>query len=187
MVLATRKSNPYQLVVGMSGLALGDRFVQIGCAHGGRLGAMAARVGLSGHAAVVVPDEATATRARKGAEGAGVFIEIKVEPLERLPFDAGTFELAIVDDTDGLMATMPPPARLRVLQEALRVLEPGGRALIIGTLPASGLGALFGRGRKTPPLNAEPLLAEAGFLLTRVLGESEGLRFTEAVKRRAGV
>ena len=39
-----KKSDPYLLIVGMTGVKRGDRFVQIGCAHGGRLGAIAACV-----------------------------------------------------------------------------------------------------------------------------------------------
>jgi ubiquinone/menaquinone biosynthesis C-methylase UbiE len=185
MLPATRKTDPYQLVTGMSGLKLGDQFVQIGCAHGGRLGALAARIGLSGRAAVVVPDAAAAERARKGASNAGVFVEIEVGPPTQLPFDADAFELAIVDDTDGLLGAMAPDQRLLVLAESVRVLRPGGRVLVIGALPASGLSALLGRGAKTPPLEAEPVLQAAGFVLTRVLGEREGLRFTEGSKKRS--
>lgn len=185
MLPAARKSDPYQLVVGMSGLKLGDRFLQIGCAHGGRLGAMAAKIGLSGRAAVVVPDESSAARARKGGEEAGAFIEIETAPLTRLPFESDAFELAVIDDTGGLLATMTADNRVGVLREALRILKPGGRAQVVGALPASGLSALFSRGPKVPPLDAEPVLTAAGFTLTRVLGEGEGLRFTEGAKRRA--
>jgi len=186
MLPATRKSDPYQLVTGMSGLKLGDRFVQIGCAHGGRLGAVAAKVGLSGRAAAVVPDDAAAERARKGASDAGVFVEIEVAPLTKLPFDDHAFQLAIVDDTDGLLGAMSPDQRAQVLSEALRVLRPGGRALVVGALPATGFKSMFGRGPKTAPLDAEPLLHAAGFVLSRILGEREGLRFTEGSKKRVG-
>lgn len=185
MLPARRQSDPHQLVVGMSGLKLGDRFLQIGCAQGGRLGALAVKVGLSGHAAAAVPDDAAANRARKGAEQAGAFVEIVTGSLRMLPFEADAFGLVIVDDTDGLLGTMTSDERVGVLREVYRVLAPGGRAQVVSALPASGLGALFSRGPKTPPLDAEPLLDAAGFSLTRVLGEREELRFTEAVKRRA--
>src|ERR1700709_651158 len=64
----------HPLVVGMVGTKMGERFVQIGCAHGGRLGAVAAKVGLSGRAVAIMPDEASAARARKGAAEGGVVI-----------------------------------------------------------------------------------------------------------------
>ena len=35
-----KRDDPYALVVGMTGVKMGDRFVQIGCAHGGRLAAV---------------------------------------------------------------------------------------------------------------------------------------------------
>src|SRR5207302_10461556 len=101
-----RRADPYSLIVGMSGVKMGDRFVQIGCVHGGRLGAMAAKVGLSGHAAAVVPDEAAAARARKGAAEAGALVEVEIAPPTRLPLAGGAFDLALVDDTGGLIGAM---------------------------------------------------------------------------------
>jgi len=42
-----KRGEPYALVVGMAGVKMGDRFLQIGCADGGRLAAIAQKVGLS--------------------------------------------------------------------------------------------------------------------------------------------
>src|ERR1700730_1370144 len=107
-----KSQNPYQLVVGMIGVKMGDRVVQIGCAHGGRLGAVAGKVGLSGRAVVVAPDEPSATRARKGAADAGVLVEIEVAPPTRLPLANEEFDLALVDDTAGLLGTLLPEGRV---------------------------------------------------------------------------
>src|SRR4029453_16740491 len=63
-----KRDDPHLLIVGMTGVKMGDRFVQVGCAHGGRLAAVAGKVGLSGRAVLVAPDEAAAERGRKGAE-----------------------------------------------------------------------------------------------------------------------
>lgn len=184
MMLSRRRTDPFQLIVGMAGVKLGDRIVQIGCAHGGRLGAVAAKVGLSGHAAAIVPDEASAARARKGAEQQGVLVEIAVAPPTRLPLDDDSFDLAIVDDTAGFFATMPAEDRAAGVRELRRVLRGGGRVLVIGSgTPAGGLMALFSR-RSGPEFDARPSLEADGFALTRVLGEGEGLRFTEGVKPR---
>ena len=97
-----KKSDPYLLSVGMTGVKMGDSFVQIGCAHGGRLAAVAAKVGLSGRAAVVAPDESSAARARKAGEDAGALIEVEVAP--RLPLGDDEFDRAVVDDAAGLSA-----------------------------------------------------------------------------------
>jgi len=76
---------------------MGDRFLQVGCAHGGRMAAVAVKVGLSGRAAVVAPDEASAARARKAAEEAGVLVEVETAPPTRLP---------LTDDAFGSSLTM---------------------------------------------------------------------------------
>src|SRR5262245_48577115 len=106
MIPLRRKTNPHMLVVGMTGVKLGDRIAQIGCAHGGRLAAVAAKVGLSGRAAAIVPDTESAVRARKGAEQEGVLVEVEIAPPTRLPLEDAAFDLAIVDDTEGMLATM---------------------------------------------------------------------------------
>lgn len=170
------------LVTGMTSVKMGDRIVQIGCAHGGRLGAVAARVGLSGHAAAYVPDEASADRARTGAAQAGVLVEIEVVPLSRLPAESGDFDIAIVDDSGGLLAAMRAEDRVGLVREVLRILKPGGRVMVIGAVPRGGLGAIFSRAPGGPPFDPQPSLQEGGFKFVRQLGEREGLRFAEGVK-----
>src|SRR6476646_9598022 len=98
-----RGSAIHPLVVGMTGVKLGERFAQIGCAHGGRLGAIAAKVGLSGRAVAIAPDEASAARARKGAADAGVLVDVEVAPPTRLPIANDTVTLVVVDDTAGVI------------------------------------------------------------------------------------
>jgi len=107
-----KRDDPYLLVVGMTGVKMGDRIVQIGCAHGGRLGAIASKVGLSGRAVAVVPDAESAARAQKGAAKAGVLVEVEVAPPTRLPLDADAFDFAVVDDTGGLMESLRPEDRV---------------------------------------------------------------------------
>src|SRR5436309_10546868 len=92
-----RRDNPYMLVVSMTGVKMGDRLVQIGCAHGGRMAAVAAKVGLTGRALAIVPDAESAARATKGAADAGVLVDVETAPPTHLPIDDGAFDLAIVD------------------------------------------------------------------------------------------
>src|SRR3954468_20956666 len=103
-----RGGDSHLLVVGMVGTKMGERVVQIGCAHGGRLGAVAAKVGLSGRAVAIVPDEVSGERARKGAAQAGMLVEVEIAPLTALPLDAGAFDVAVVDDTGGVVAAIRP-------------------------------------------------------------------------------
>jgi len=184
-------SNPHLLEVGMVGTKMGERFVQIGCAHAGRLGAIAAKVGLSGRAVAVVPDEASAVRAQKGAAQAGVLVEVEVAPMSALPVEGAAFDVAVVDDTGGLVAAASPEDRARLVGELFRILRPAGRAMVIGASPSGGLGvvgALLRRGSSEPSFAASgalhELLAAGGFRPVRTLAERDGLIFVEALKPR---
>jgi SAM-dependent methyltransferase len=183
-----KSQNPYLLIVGMTGVKMGDQFVQIGCVHGGRLGAVAGKVGLSGRAAVVAPDEASAARARKAGADAGVLIEVEVAPPTRLPLENDAFDLALVDDTAGLLGTLSPEGRVAAIRELVRVLRPGGRAMIVGAAPRGGFGALLTRVQSGPPFvasgDANIALEADGFRSVRRLAEREGLVFVEGIKPR---
>lgn len=182
-------ANPYLLVVGMVGTKMGERFLQIGCANGGRLGAVAAKVGLSGRAVAITPDEASADRARKGAAQAGMLVEVEVAPMTALPADDGAFDVAVVDDTGGLLDALSPHDRGGLVGELFRILRPGGRVVAIGAGPQGGLAALLKRAPSEPSFTASgslnQLLASGGFRPVRTLAEREGLVFIEAAKPRA--
>jgi ubiquinone/menaquinone biosynthesis C-methylase UbiE len=183
-----KRDDPNALVIGMTGVKMGDRVVQVGCAHAGRLGAVAVKVGLSGRAVAIVPDESSAARARKGAADAGALVEIEVAPPTGLPIESDGFDLAVVDDTAGLLGAMRPEDRVESIRELLRVLRPGGRVMIIGAAPRGGLGALLSRAQTGPPFavsgDAGRALQADGFKSVRTLAEREGLVFVEGVKPR---
>lgn len=178
------KANPYMLIVGMSGVKMGDRMVQIGCSDGGALAAVAAKVGLSGRALAIVPDESALDRVQKGAERAGVLVEAEVAPSTALPIEDSDFDLALIDDANGLFAAMPADQQTAIVHEALRAVHPGGRVLVVSALPATGLSALLGRRTSGPAFDAAPVLEKGGCRFVRVLGEREGLRFVEGIKAR---
>ena len=186
-----KRDDPYQLVVGMTGVKMGDQFLQVGCAHGGRLAAVAAKVGLTGRALAVVPNESAAARARKGAADAGVLVEIEVAPPTRLPVADHGFDLAVVDDTDGLAGTLGSEDRAAWVSELGRVLRPGGRALVIGAAPRGALSAWLSREPSGPPFaasgDAGQALQAGGFKSVRTLAEREGLVFVEGIKPRDAV
>ena len=183
-----KRDNPHLLVVGMTGVKMGDRLVQIGCAHGGRLAAIAGKVGLSGRAVVVAPDAASAARATKSAADAGVLVEVEVSPPSRLPVEHDAFDLAVVDDTGGLFGTLRPEDRVAAIREVVRVLRPGGRVLVIGAEPRGGFGALLTRAQSGPPFvasgDATLALQADGFKSVRTLAARDGLVFVEGIKPR---
>jgi SAM-dependent methyltransferase len=169
----------------MSGVKLGERFAQIGCTHGGRLGAIASKVGLSGRAIAFVPDQASAERARKGAADAGVLLEVEITQPTQLPVGEDELDLVVVDDTEGLLGSMQSDARDRTILEARRILRPGGRLIVIGSGKRTGLAALLARPQAGVTADPTPALHTGGFKSVRTLAEREGLIFVEGLKPRA--
>jgi len=179
-----RRRDAHALAVGMAGVKMGDRIAQVGCADGARLAAVAGKVGLSGRAVAYVADDAAAGRARKGGEQAGVLIEVELAPPTSLPADAGSFDLTLADDAGGALGSLSEPDRARAIGELLRVLRDGGRAMIVGLAPSTGLGAFFKGAAPAPSYDRVAALKAAGFRSVRVLAEREGLVFVEGMKPR---
>jgi ubiquinone/menaquinone biosynthesis C-methylase UbiE len=179
-----RKGDAHALSVAMAAAKMGDQILQVACADGGRLGAIAVKVGLSGRASAVVPDEESAERARKGAARAGALVDVIVAPPTHLPMEDAAFTLVVVDDTGGLLPAMAEVDRTTTAREILRVLKAGGRAIVIGAVPATGWRAAFSRTAGGPTFDPQPMLQAGGFRLVRHLAEREGLQFVEGVKGR---
>jgi ubiquinone/menaquinone biosynthesis C-methylase UbiE len=183
----TRSTDPYMLIVGMTGVKMGDRLIQVGCEHGGRLGAIAAKVGLSGRAVAVVPDDRTADRARKGAAEAGVLVEVEVAPMNAFGIGEHAFDVAVVDDTGTLMAAMTADERGAMVGEIARVLRPGGRVVYIGSTGVRGLAALVKKSAQSAfgtSGGANQVFSAHGFKSVRTLAERDGFIFIEGVKPR---
>ena len=80
--------------------------------------------------------------------------------------------------------------RSRTLWEVVRVLRPGGRAVVIEPAPRGGFGAMLSR----QTMDADYLatggpvqaLKDAGFAAVRVLAEVDGVSYVEGIKRVSG-
>jgi len=182
--LFRRRDDPFALVVGMTGVKMGDRLVQVGCADAPRLAAIASKVGLSGRAAAVVGDQETGARVEKAASRAGVLVEVTVAPPTRVPVEDAGFDLAIIDDTGTAFTQMTDAAKGATVRETVRVLRPGGRVMVIGSTPRTGLGAALAR-QQAPSADPTPALQANGYKTIRVLAERDGMIFYEAMKPRA--
>ena len=183
-----RKSDPHLLAVSMTGVKMGDRVAFVGCAHGGRLAAVASKVGLSGRAVAVVPDERAAGLARRAAEQFGVLVEIEVTSVLSTPLEDGSIDLAVIDDTAGLFGAMSAGDRPAAVREVARILRPGGRVILIGSTPRTGLAGLLAGAPAASPFaasgEANLALSGNGFSIVRTLAEREGLVFVEGIKPR---
>ncbi|MEO8679112.1 MAG: class I SAM-dependent methyltransferase [Vicinamibacterales bacterium] len=168
------------LAVSMTGVRMGERFLQIGCDDRSLLAGLAAKAGLSGTSAVATFDDAAAKRAR--AMGAKVGALIDVQPIDAgtLPFADAYVDMVVIDDTRGAFASRANDERLRCLREARRVVRPGGRIEVVEGL---GGGGLF-RNPITRAADYDMVrdLGEAGFKPVRVLAEKDGFRFVEGLR-----
>jgi ubiquinone/menaquinone biosynthesis C-methylase UbiE len=185
MEIFRRATSPQALHVSMAGVKMGDRFLQLGAGDGRAFATLATKVGLTGRACVVDPDETAAARATAAAAKTGVLVEVSVAPYGTLPFDDESFDLVIAHD---LIAGMRPDQRVRTLQQAWRVLRKGGRCVVVEPAIRAGLAGLLSRTSRDADYvssgGAVPALQAEAFRGARLLAEREGVTFYEGMKGR---
>lgn len=175
------------LAVTMSGVRMGDRALQIGLNDPLVAGILAAKPGLSGRSAVVVPDETSAGKVRKAAADSGALVDVKVNSLESLPLEDGSFDVAVIHNRTGLLEMAGASSGARVLKECRRILRPGGRVMVLEAGTPTGLRAIF-RARTTRGAHGEGGestirgLQSAGFRAVRIVGDRDNYRFIEGTK-----
>ncbi|HEY8549909.1 MAG TPA: methyltransferase domain-containing protein [Vicinamibacterales bacterium] len=151
----------YDLIASMVGTRLGDRLLVVGGGDGRLLAAVGAPTGLTGHVLGVEPDPATAERVRAAVTAAGVLAEVETAPVEQLPVEAGSFDVAVVPALSG---DVPSTA----LSDVRRVLRRGGRAIVLGKAGRNEQAVL-------------QAMKNAGFPHARLLASRSGLAFFEAL------
>jgi ubiquinone/menaquinone biosynthesis C-methylase UbiE len=165
-----RKSVGEPLAVTMTGVKLGDRFVSVGVRYPKLIAALAMKAGLTGRACATDADQRRVTSGAAAIEGEGALVEVTAAPWEALPFDASSFDVALVRD---VFSTLTAEERIRSAAEVLRILRGGGRVVVIeGTKRTRVAGDLL-----TVPLTG------AGFAAVRVLAEADHMMFVEGIKR----
>ena len=161
----TRALDPLQ--VAMTGVRMGERYLQVFCSDAALTRGLATKTGLSGVAALAAANDSQARQAKKAADKAGVLIDIKVTPPAALSWEDAAFDMVVVDNTGGAFAALAAPEREAVLMEAKRVLRAGGRLEFIE--------------RDTNANAIEAALTAAGFKPVRTLAERDGFRFVEGL------
>ncbi len=169
------------LALAMSGVRMGERLLQVGMDTPLVTSLLAAKPGLSGESAMVLPDEETAAQARRVVAESGALVNIAVHSLDALPFETGSFDLVVVHNRSG--QTLTGTSESQVLSECRRVLRSGGRVVIINKGTPSGLTAVF-QSRPDPGLTESSIraLKAAGFRSVRALGDRDGYGFIEGLK-----
>jgi SAM-dependent methyltransferase len=178
-----RKATLERLPVAMSGVRMGERALQIGVDDPNVVGAIAAKVGLSGHAAMALVDQTSAAKARSAAAAAGVLADVQITALNALPFADGFFDVIVIHAAGGPALSAQDTATLSVLRESHRVLRRGGRIVVIEAGTPHGLKAwLKPRHGQSAPGRAATALGASGFRTARTLADREGYLFTEGIK-----
>jgi SAM-dependent methyltransferase len=182
-----RRTKTTPLAVSMAGVEMGHQLLIVGCADRALLIDLASRVGLSGRACAIVPDETEAARATDAAARGGILVEVEIAR-GAFPFDSGAFDVAVIDNTADLLSASRPETRVGFLQETRRVLRAGGRIVVVEPGPRGGLLGAISRSRADPHFTSsggtETALQAEAFAGVRVLAERDGRRFVEGTKRR---
>jgi SAM-dependent methyltransferase len=181
-----RKSRLEPLPVTMSAVRMGERVLQVGIDDPVIASAIAAKVGLSGNAAIAVTSEQEAARAHVAAANAGVLIDVKVTSLASLPFDNDAFDLIIVHSTRGLLSSLAADSRLAAMREWRRVVRHGGRVMTIEGGAVSGIKSFMRQPHSNQNYESSggvvSALETAGFKPVRLLADREGYKFAEGIK-----
>ncbi|HEX9366697.1 MAG TPA: methyltransferase domain-containing protein [Vicinamibacterales bacterium] len=177
-----RKSAPGEpLAVTMAGVRLGNRFLAVGVRDPALVAVLAGKAGLTGTACAVDADEAAVRKAAAAIEADGALVDVTRAPWGMWPYDAGSFDVAVIRD---LLPTLTSGSRANCVSEVLRVLRPGGRALVIEPAPRGGFGALLNRQTIDPDYRgAVKTLQQVGFAAVRELAERDGVLYVEGIKK----
>jgi ubiquinone/menaquinone biosynthesis C-methylase UbiE len=175
---STTPSEPLILV--MAAVRMGDRLLVIGADTAKVLAQLALKPGITGRTCVVDDDEARVQRAVSAAESEGGLVEAQTAPVTALPYEAGVFDLVVVNH---LLPRLAAELRGQCLAEAARVVRGGGRCVVIQAGRRGGIAGLLGGRPSMASTDVEALLSAAGFRAVHTLAERDGLMFVEGARR----
>jgi ubiquinone/menaquinone biosynthesis C-methylase UbiE len=168
--------SPHHTALAMIGARAGDRVVVLGANDAGLAAEVALVTGLNGTTTVCGEDAARA-RVEDAAGDAGALVEFEAAPLSALPFENGSRDVAVLASG---VAAQPPDERDAAVAEAMRVLRPGGRVVLIDRAKAGGL--FRSAAPRRPAADAIAILRRAGAGATRQLADVDGIAYYEGRK-----
>ena len=165
----------------MTAVKLRDRFLSVGLRDIPLIAAVAAKSGLTGRACGVDADDARVAAAGEAIEREGALVEVTRAPFDMWPYGESSFDIALIAH---LLPSLTPDVRASCVREVLRVLRPGGRAVVIEPAARGGFGALIA-GRGSVPTYEGPVkaLQHAGFAAVRQLAETNGVSYVEGIRK----
>ena len=127
---------------------------------------------------VVVGDKTLEATVDRAAVLAGALLEFSDAPFDTLPYAREAFDIVATTE----LAEWPVEARSARLAEMVRVLRPGGRAILIVGGPGEGLLGKFASRPTLGPNDVLNLLIRCGLVATRKLAETDGVTYYEGRK-----
>ncbi len=118
-----RAMDPLQ--VAMTGVRMGERYLQIFCSDVTLTQGLAMKTGLSGLAVLAAPDETHAERARRAASKAGALIDVQAVQPSALPHAADPFDMVVIDNTGDASARSATPTNARCSTRRAMCCDPG--------------------------------------------------------------
>ena len=170
--------SPHQTALAMIGAKPAHHVAIIGARDPGLAAEVALVTGLNGQTTVIDDEEGAAERVAISAQRAGALVEFERAATSALRLASGSQDIAVVM---ARLGALPDMQRKNVVDEALRVLRPGGRVIVIEGAKRAGL--LGGAADKAPRLPADEVLAlldRRDARARRQLADVDGVAFYEA-------
>jgi ubiquinone/menaquinone biosynthesis C-methylase UbiE len=134
--------------------------------------------GLNGRTLVVDVGTEARSRVEAAAAKAGALVEFEWAPVTMLPLESGTFDVVVINRQ---LASLEGHNRVACCQEALRVIKPTGRVVVIEGVRRPGLfGLIPVRIPGLAPDDVKDALTRAGAKAIRLLADADGVVFFEA-------
>jgi ubiquinone/menaquinone biosynthesis C-methylase UbiE len=173
--------SPYQTALAMVGARAGDRVLVVGAGDAALPAELARVTGLNGETRVADHATGADSRVRTAAARAGTLVEFSPVPPTALALDANSVDIVILNRCLARPDVADPAA---AAAEALRVVKPGGRLIVVEGPQRRGPFGLARGGPAAPAGDVLALIERAGGRAGRLLAEAEGVTYFEALKPR---